>query len=201
MAGAGWGAGSSPRRRGTAYRNPDTFMTRRFIPAQAGNSCCLAARHLADTVHPRAGGEQSLTIASRSEEFGSSPRRRGTVKNRGSGPPVYRFIPAQAGNRIYRTNIPVGTAVHPRAGGEQEGVSSSDFSSTGSSPRRRGTEKWSRCRQSGQRFIPAQAGNRSILCSSVIVISVHPRAGGEQTPEELKKVLQFGSSPRRRGTD
>ena len=51
--------GSSPRSRGTPLRRPGCHLSRRFIPALAGNTRQL--RHLSHTVpvHPRARGEHA----------------------------------------------------------------------------------------------------------------------------------------------
>ena len=50
------------------------------------------------------------------------------------------------------------------------------------------------------RFIPARAGNTLALCSSMLAVSVHPRAGGEHAQAGAHPALQGGSSPRGRGT-
>ena len=131
---------------------------------------------------------------------GSSPRLRGTdLVDRAQlqGP---RFIPAPAGN----SSIPVGMStpdtVHPRACGEQISWPGSSPASPGSSPRLRGTGKWSGrgCRRS--RFIPAPAGNRGSPLDGRISTPVHPRACGEQVGLLLEPLHAVGSSPRLRGT-
>ena len=52
----------------------------------------------------------------------------------------------------------------------------------------------------GDRFIPAHAGSRSGLSSAAALVSVHPRACGEQAPVSPLSPLSPGSSPRMRGS-
>ena len=80
-----------------------TLISRRFIPAPAGNTRRKRHRHAASPVHPRACGEHGLAHGVESMLFGSSPRLRGThVAHRVMvGKP--RFIPAPAGNTPHPT--------------------------------------------------------------------------------------------------
>ena len=73
-------------------------------------------------------------------------------------------------------------------------------SSTGSSPRRRGTLPHCRRHPGCARFIPAQAGNTCPPFADIWLGTVHPRAGGEHRLTEAGDWLSGGSSPRRRGT-
>ena len=90
--------GSSPRGRGTGLQSWNRKTRCRFIPAWAGNREIRSNLIGAKAVHPRVGGEQSITEGYTKASNGSSPRGRGTVlhigKLRGGG----RFIPAWAGN-------------------------------------------------------------------------------------------------------
>ncbi len=70
--------GSSPRVRGTDDRRLFAPAQGRFIPARAGNRCCAASAPVANTVHPRACGEQAVCRRVWGVTFGSSPRVRGT---------------------------------------------------------------------------------------------------------------------------
>ena len=70
--------GSSPRRRGTPSDRASDSGSRRFIPAQAGNTPRKARRRTKPSVHPRAGGEHSMVNGMHMFLDGSSPRRRGT---------------------------------------------------------------------------------------------------------------------------
>ncbi|APH52097.1 Hypothetical protein GbCGDNIH5_1373 [Granulibacter bethesdensis] len=51
--------GSSPRRRGTRKNISHPDISRRFIPAQAGNTMAKVRVTGTPSVHPRAGGEHS----------------------------------------------------------------------------------------------------------------------------------------------
>ena len=187
----------------------------RFIPAQAGNtSPHQRTRGPSPPVHPRAGGEHirpgdpvgaprrfipaqagnTGQFASERPLFaGSSPRRRGTLVDRGGGRLRLgpdRFIPAQAGNTPAAAGFGAAShapsTVHPRAGGEhRRRAGSCAISWTGSSPRRRGTRRSAAASRfvtgTSHRFIPAQAGNTCPSSEHQPSVSptVHPRAGGE----------------------
>ena len=92
--------GSSPRRRGTPSNRDLLRLNRRFIPAQAGNTRQRHSRPPRLSVHPRAGGEHKLRCIARNACYGSSPRRRGTLRSPCGAGWRCRFIPAQAGNTM-----------------------------------------------------------------------------------------------------
>ncbi len=136
---SGTTVGSSPRVRGTVRRQGDRYVSKRFIPACAGNSRMDCGKHKPKPVHPRVCGEQHVCPACDSTKGGSSPRVRGTATSTGAGILECRFIPACAGNRFVRPTPPAGSPVHPRVCGEQGRSSGSEISCNGSSPRVRGT--------------------------------------------------------------
>ena len=70
--------GSSPRGRGTLFRVGRVELPQRFIPARAGNAPFASPIPTIQTVHPRAGGERTISIDHGSAPAGSSPRGRGT---------------------------------------------------------------------------------------------------------------------------
>ena len=193
-------AGSSPRRRGTHGAGLAEMPELRFIPAQAGNTCPLAAGAAYQPVHPRAGGEHARRSCLACMPTGSSPRRRGTRGIRVEAPDRTRFIPAQAGNTHRRRSRGKQGPVHPRAGGEHRQPTVDGLAVAGSSPRRRGTPD--RCDNGPfqSRFIPAQAGNTCRPTVTTRSSSVHPRAGGEHVVIQRVCAEGSGSSPRRRGT-
>ena len=90
--------GSSPRMRGTQECLDNNLATERFIPAYAGNTVGIVIRHGCVPVHPRVCGEHFLLVAEMFVFDGSSPRMRGTHKERNNGTRSSRFIPAYAGN-------------------------------------------------------------------------------------------------------
>ena len=92
-------------------------------------------------------------------------------------------------------------AVHPRACGEQSKCQSGRMGFLGSSPRLRGTGacKWGS--RSRRRFIPAPAGNSMVSIGFHSIVTVHPRACGEQRALTGFSDCSAGSSPRLRGTE
>ena len=173
--------GSSPRGRGTAEIARSGAGRTRFIPAWAGNRHATPLQTISRAVHPRVGGEQFRAVRFTCRYFGSSPRGRGTEKRWEPLAPLYRFIPAWAGNSISGQRFPMLLLVHPRVGGEQANKN--------------------HCRIRQSRFIPAWAGNRFSDSACSPSCSVHPRVGGEQEIPSWSSQSVTGSSPRGRGTD
>ncbi len=192
--------GSSPRVRGTGRACAPLQIQLRFIPARAGNRSMACAVSSRIAVHPRACGEQYNVLKGSFVSPGSSPRVRGTDRQRRFVNRVNRFIPARAGNRWPG---PAGSghwAVHPRACGEQLAGSMTPPRGFGSSPRVRGTVVVFVGRAAKGRFIPARAGNRGEPIGWPRSAPVHPRACGEQSQSGTVTSVVFGSSPRVRGT-
>ena len=115
-------AGSSPRVRGTRFRQRPRRPRARFIPACAGNSFPPAASASTRSVHPRVCGELAKDVV--------------------DGVAVVRFIPACAGNSQRKAPAPGGAPVHPRVCGELSVVAALHILYNGSSPRVRGTPGW-----------------------------------------------------------
>ncbi len=172
--------GSSPRVRGTRNTRYDESHNGRFIPACAGNA-----------------GQYRMT---RSPHDGSSPRVRGTRFAQTWQAARLRFIPACAGNALCRLRYQAGISVHPRVCGERFRNDPSELIHFGSSPRVRGTP-FKPCELVlHRRFIPACAGNAPPALRGCGSVSVHPRVCGERAPDGKLSSLQYGSSPRVRGT-
>ena len=152
--------GSSPRARGTDLLDLLSKVLCRFIPAWAGNSREPARPYPWQPVHPRVGGEQALRRHWPSICAGSSPRGRGTGIETALAIDMRRFIPAWAGNRGDPGEGAPIISVHPRVGGEQSSAAVSNTSTSGSSPRGRGTASQAIYVSLLMRFIPAWAGNR-----------------------------------------
>ena len=196
----GAGAGSSPRGRGTHIPHPQIDHRERFIPARAGNTRRDGRRQLADTVHPRAGGEHASRSAAIAIITGSSPRGRGTRPRPRRPRRDRRFIPARAGNTCSGAGSRRTYAVHPRAGGEHTHFRVGGDLWSGSSPRGRGTRRGGHGAPERSRFIPARAGNTPRRTRASPTPAVHPRAGGEHWPLSGAVCRWGGSSPRGRGT-
>ena len=152
-------AGSSPRLRGTDPTRSCLMLSSRFIPAPAGNRSSHLSHRFCLSVHPRACGEQISRMMGASTAIGSSPRLRGTEVRHGRHRPHRRFIPAPAGNRALASSSVTGSAVHPRACGEQMVALTWSMVCIGSSPRLRGTGVSVIAVRFDRRFIPAPAGN------------------------------------------
>ena len=193
--------GSSPRVRGTGETARHARNRKRFIPARAGNSSIVARQGCLNTVHPRACGEQPISLRPTNQNIGSSPRVRGTAPRCLHTPPPGRFIPARAGNRSRQPTARGWYAVHPRACGEQASPAPPFSRRSGSSPRVRGTVAVTSPRRASYRFIPARAGNSRPSTASPRPAPVHPRACGEQGLPAQGVPFIGGSSPRVRGTD
>ncbi len=171
--------GSSPRARGTRPASSPAAMTRRFIPASAGNTSLQSVAMTHGTVHPRERGEHQRPLPTWFVNNGSSPRARGTPGLARQGEPKPRFIPASAGNTGQALSQSPPPAVHPRERGEHFNSPSSEQREFGSSPRARGTPHPLPGAAHTPRFIPASAGNTSEPEYSRPRKSVHPRERGE----------------------
>ena len=131
-------------------------------------------------VHPRIRGERSSPNPCTTRNSGSSPHTRGTLPVDGTVHPDKRFIPAYAGNALYRETIWKKGTVHPRIRGERINRHAQATGNAGSSPHTRGTRAgWPARRWTG---------------------TVHPRIRGERGPVFQVLGVQLGSSPHTRGT-
>ncbi len=135
--------GSSPRVRGTHDQQGAGRPVRRFIPAGAGNTRRPAARGVCPPVHPRGCGEHEKRGAEFTHRLGSSPRVRGTRSGGFTCHDCLRFIPAGAGNTLVTVTSSNARTVHPRGCGEHIILERSGSASVGSSPRVRGTRRFS----------------------------------------------------------
>ena len=110
--------GSSPLTRGIQIRRCHPLQGLRFIPAHAGNTPCLLSDVQVLEVHPRSRGEYRLLMPLILTSVGSSPLTRG-IQNPGHIRAYSDgFIPAHAGNTLYRLSFQSLSQVHPRARGE-----------------------------------------------------------------------------------
>ncbi len=158
--------GSSPRVRGTLQATACRIIKHRFIPACAGNTPAAAHERVSESVHPRVCGEHAAVGGRAAQNYGSSPRVRGTRDLAARFRPADRFIPACAGNTgEYRYFSPV-FSVHPRVCGEHVNATQNLSPPFGSSPRVRGTRDSAPASSGTRRFIPACAGNTACICAS-----------------------------------
>ena len=195
-----YAVGSSPRVRGTHTGRRPGRSAGRFIPACAGNARAARRDTPPPPVHPRVCGERQLHACAAAVGDGSSPRVRGTRFRRGHHDQQQRFIPACAGNASCPRAPATRPAVHPRVCGERRTAASALGSSTGSSPRVRGTRAIRKTRAAASRFIPACAGNAASRILMAVAQPVHPRVCGERAFLAFAASCSSGSSPRVRGT-
>ena len=186
--------------RGTATSADRRRWARRFIPACAGNGSTASTAPSTWTVHPRVCGERTTLQNTRHTSPGSSPRVRGTVIGMSERRLADRFIPACAGNGRRGATGPAIRPVHPRVCGERSERWTSAVTSTGSSPRVRGTGARALQVDDHHRFIPACAGNGCLLAEHHRQAAVHPRVCGERPGTRPQMRRRIGSSPRVRGT-
>ena len=173
-------SGSSPLARGTRWRAGYWMMSRRFIPAGAGNTAGRSEWRAALSVHPRWRGEHVYSLLKIQIERGSSPLARGTHGTDHPADLRHRFIPAGAGNTSTARWRACSATVHPRWRGEHV---------TPAAKKSRFT--W---------FIPAGAGNTRLLTAGRWCTSVHPRWRGEHARSTWPTRRTTGSSPLARGT-
>ena len=145
---------------------PEFTLSHRFIPARAGNTRSGQTQSGSHSVHPRSRGEHLLDIEVAGASNGSSPLARGTRFAQDEELPVFRFIPARAGNTTARVTAARANAVHPRSRGEHASHAAVTVEIAGSSPLARGTRASFPALDRSRRFIPARAGNTSASSSS-----------------------------------
>ena len=173
------GTGSSPRMRGKRVLSPPIASPPRLIPAHAGKTLSRFIPRQLCPAHPRACGENDLQDGGACHAWGSSPRMRGkrawlSSRSWGCG-----LIPAHAGKTSFRGRNSNGTRAHPRACGENAGLTDKSGRPLGSSPRMRGKPPARNTRNCSSRLIPAHAGKTSNPVADSIISRAHPRACGE----------------------
>ena len=131
---------------------------------------------------------------------GSSPRMRGTPYSTTWTYTPPGIIPAHAGNTCRGLGSGWRKGDHPRACGEHYLRTLISSTSTGSSPRMRGTRRSPDIRVLPTRIIPAHAGNTIETVELWKYARDHPRACGEHEVCHLVAPISRGSSPRMRGT-
>ena len=151
-------------------------------------------------VHPRVCGEHGNQPGVHCAHVGSSPRVRGTLNLRAGLHRRNRFIPACAGNTANGRRRGALRSVHPRVCGEHAPAVGFPVSTTGSSPRVRGTRPIQHKGSGSCRFITACAGNTSAGGNAADLVTVHPRVCGEHRSQPRDRRSGRGSSPRVRGT-
>ena len=131
--------------------------------------------------------------------LGSSPRGRGKRPVHIDGRVAGGLIPAWAGKTRSTSSTQLGSAAHPRVGGENLRHPVHQLPGQGSSPRGRGKLSNYEGHRMGTRLIPAWAGKTPCGRASRSRARAHPRVGGENAPADTGPASYRGSSPRGRG--
>ena len=192
-------AGSSPRVRGKPHRADRGRPRTRLIPARAGKTPGSRLRLRCSRPHPRACGENSSSLRAWRRARGSSPRVRGKHHLRPVKDASLRLIPARAGKTQGAVGAEGQGEAHPRACGENMVGPLKGTPGRGSSPRVRGKPIRHRPPPARRRLIPARAGKTSSRSTPMTRMPAHPRACGENLPQQGQRMPWVGSSPRVRG--
>ena len=191
--------GSPPRGRGKGFFHGRSVPLAGITPAWAGKRPSFLLTSFFKRDHPRVGGEKVYSPSARKRQSGSPPRGRGKGDVDLKIPGLNRITPAWAGKSLASNRAVRGYKDHPRVGGEKYALKSPDGFKEGSPPRGRGKGSGCWASPNRQRITPAWAGKSLAdrrLCG---LCRDHPRVGGEKTPEQRKKLRDWGSPPRGRG--
>ena len=191
--------GSSPRWRGRLKCDGGRVERGGLIPALAGTTAARSADCISARAHPRAGGDDPITIPIVIMKSGSSPRWRGRRGLAGEPHTCCGLIPALAGTTRRLRRRRASRRAHPRAGGDDPICSSQKASTTGSSPRWRGRLCEGAGRHPHHGLIPALAGTTRTPPGTTAPPRAHPRAGGDDQVSQMGVRSRSGSSPRWRG--
>ena len=186
--------------RGTGSSSSRHNVSRRIIPAYAGNRTLRLFSFSSIRDHPRVCGEQRIVRVIVHLHRGSSPRMRGTGSFLELRTQPIGIIPAYAGNRSRLRRREDTPRDHPRVCGEQVPIFATLTRMLGSSPRMRGTEIGPQVVEPQAGIIPAYAGNRNWYTGGQTNVRDHPRVCGEQDIADWEEIASEGSSPRMRGT-
>ncbi len=191
--------GSSPLSRGIPPDITTTMMTRRIIPALAGNTPTTTSKTSPASDHPRSRGEYPELYKNTIKGMGSSPLSRGICREECHRRRGRRIIPALAGNTAVWFVHLLRWGDHPRSRGEYVAFTHSDAYTFGSSPLSRGIPGQHGIPGRVVRIIPALAGNTSATSGPHTAQPDHPRSRGEYCLTGKFPPLILGSSPLSRG--
>ena len=194
------GEGLSPRSRGSRRSPPPRRGPRGSIPALAGKPWRKPSPSLRVWVYPRARGEAPRGKVGDLSRQGLSPRSRGSRDELRADQRPPGSIPALAGKPVSRASMASSTRVYPRARGEAWTTAGGWRTTTGLSPRSRGSPAASVLQREGWGSIPALAGKphcRDLLSRPG---RVYPRARGEARAKRRSLTFPGGLSPRSRGS-
>ncbi len=130
----------------------------RITPAHAGKTSMTCPGTGGKPDHPRACGENCLTLFAVVGSVGSPPRMRGKQDDDAEDDGLHRITPAHAGKTARRERQDAKRADHPRACGENLVQQLHIRAHIGSPPRMRGKPEHETTILPGFRITPAHAG-------------------------------------------
>ena len=171
-----------------------------IIPAHAGltGPIILAPRRTRD--HPRACGAHACCRSASIYSLGSSPRMRGSRRQKDLLFASRGIIPAHAGLTAASGNSAMAARDHPRACGAHQMTDTRQCFRWGSSPRMRGSRNLILRRLVHAGIIPAHAGLTCVDGNGMQGAGDHPRACGAHEHWLRTGDGPMGSSPRMRGS-
>ena len=193
------GQGLSPRVRGNRRQGWQSRYPLRSIPACAGEPRRRLSAPLKGRVYPRVCGGTGRRAGRRVGQRGLSPRVRGNLRPRESGPDWRRSIPACAGEPRRCAAPGCAATVYPRVCGGTGFRNPQGVSLRGLSPRVRGNPSRSACCPPSSRSIPACAGEPGSKSPTPCQSEVYPRVCGGTGFSAQRRPHTRGLSPRVRG--
>ena len=175
------------------------LQTDRITPAHAGKTGTEPKLEAVSEDHPRACGENFVILLIGFFPKGSPPRMRGKPFSHTRLRERVRITPAHAGKTGKERLRPRDSKDHPRACGENAGISEWHERQQGSPPRMRGKRDISQTMPASSRITPAHAGKTQAVREGPNRSRDHPRACGENRSKLHKYRLNQGSPPRMRG--
>ena len=128
------------------------------IPADAGEPGCQRGAAVGDGAYPRARGGAEHTIYVRPLDEGLSPRTRGSLIGTHPKPDFCGPIPADAGEPGAPQGAVAEAGAYPRGRGGAVGMRRMEPTSSGLSPRTRGSQRQWNADERSAGPIPADAG-------------------------------------------
>ncbi len=132
-------------------------------------------------------------------KHGTPPRWRGRPHQRRRARRRHRNTPALAGTTRWQRRTARSAPEHPRAGGDDATVPTNRDRWFGTPPRWRGRRLGGQGSDGRAGNTPALAGTTARPGSAASPATEHPRAGGDDDPDENDSTLQTGTPPRWRG--
>ncbi len=192
-------AASSPRSRGSSPF-PKVGVTRfHVVPALAGVIPCPGPPTSSGSRRPRARGGHPQSLTGRTVRRTSSPRSRGSSRDRVLDSAAAGVVPALAGVILAQTTQPAGLGSRPRARGGHPVVRLSLASFEASSPRSRGSSLARVRRDQRHGVVPALAGVIRSARPRPPDACSRPRARGGHPSTTATAFTGQRSSPRSRG--